>query len=244
MKTLIVEDESGPRNALLAQINTYCPQLTVVAEAGTVAEAVEAIRVHNPALVFMDVRLPDGTAFDILNQVVGAQFQVVFVTAHDEFAVEAFKYHAAHYILKPILPDDLLAAVNRIKNSPSALNDIHDMLRVVHEEVHGIKVAIPSVSKINYVNANSIIRCESEGSYTHIYTEDEDHLLSTKPLKEFDDQLSEHGFFRVHRSFLINLRKVAQYQRNSADSVIMNDGSRVEVSRKQRTAFLEAMSNL
>lgn len=243
MRTLIIDDEPKAREGLINQIKRHCTSLNIVGEATSVEEGVRAISNNQPDLVFLDVKLLDGSGFDLLDQVKPISFQTVFVTAYDEFAIQAFEYNAVHYLLKPFLPDELIKAVHRaqVATNTSVLN-LKNLLHQLHTGKSLDRIAIQAVSKITYVEPNQIIRCESEGSYTHLHLEDGSSILSTKPLKSYEELLLSKGFYRIHKSHLINLSKVNEYLKKSSDQVIMKDGSRIEISRKKRGDFLKVMS--
>lgn len=242
MRTLIIDDEPAARNRLRDHIGHYCPQLLIVGEGESVEEGVKLIGQLRPELVFLDVVLPDGTGFELVDQLESVNFHVIFITAYNTFAIQAFQYNAVHYILKPFLPEDILAAVSKVEHLRLYDMNIKALTPVLRYLGKSSKVAIPSVSKVNYVDSLDIIRCEADGAYTTLYLKDGTTLLSTKPLKEYEDLLQPMGFCRIHRSHLINLDEVCEYRKGNADAVVLKDGTVIEVSRKKRIDFLMAMS--
>lgn len=243
MRTLIIDDEPGPRIALRNHIAKYCPGLKVLGESDSVSEGVKLITLHQPELVFLDVRLLDGTAFDLLDRTREFSFHIIFITGYNEYAIRAFQYNALHYILKPFLPEEVQEAVIRAQEAADlTLSDLKSFITNFNSGKEFARIAVPSVSRIAYLEPNEIIRCESDGAYTNLFLEDGTSILSTKPLKEYEQLLSPNGFYRVHRSHLVNLSKVSEYVKKSSDSIVMKDGSTIEVSRNKRADFLKVMS--
>lgn len=242
MRTAIIEDEAPSRVALRNMIRDHCPQLEVVGEAVSVKTALELLNESEPQLLFLDIQLPDGTAFDVLEQLPDRQMHVIFVTAHDEFAVQAFQYHALHYLMKPLVSEELVEAVSRVSRQQGARRDVAALFQQLRSVKGTFKVAVPSASKVNFLDMDEIIRCESEGVYTHIHTRDGEHLLSSKLLKDYEALLHSKGFMRIHRSHLINLSEVREFKKTNTTGVaVMSDGSKVEISRANRPLFIEAM---
>lgn len=243
MKTLLIEDEERSLTLLRNQVKRYCPQLDVVAESHTIEQGSELLRLHQPDLVFLDICFGNRLVFELLDQLDFSDFRIIFVTAYDEFAIKAFQYNAVHYILKPIEPGKLVEAVNRAVSGPASMpNGLQRMLDKLGVRKASQRLAIPSVSKITYLHPEEIIRLESDGAYTVIHLSSGEHLVSTRPLREYDKLLSSCGYCRVHRSHLINLDKVREYTRVPKERVTLSDGSSVEVSRKRRAQFLSAIA--
>lgn len=244
MKTIIVEDEVESLSTLRSQIARYCPELKVVAEARSVRDALAVIRTHVPDLVFMDIMLEDGSSFELLEQLPSIPFKIVFVTAHDEHAVQAFEYNAAHYILKPLIPDKLTEAVKRAtQEAQPDMNGVMETVTRLQSNRSVDRLAVVSLSKIVYVPIADILRLESDNSYTTIYLESGQQVLSTKPLKEYEKLLASHGFYRMHRSHIINLSKVIEYNKGEKDRVVLSDGSDIEVTRKKRNELIRVISH-
>ncbi len=244
MRTLLVEDEPLPLTALKSQIERYCPEIELVGEAYNVAEAANCLAALSPELVFLDIHLPDGTAFDLLDQFPSPTFQVIFVTAYEAYALKAFRYNAAHYLVKPLLPDDLREAVDRVSQPSGPVSEIKRFMELFQQQKKPDRIAIPSVSTITYVDLNDILHLQSDASYTQIHLSSGRQLLSTRPLKTYDELLRENGFCRVHRSHLVNLSKIAEYRKGDSDALILTGGTAIEVSRKKRTEILRAIDQV
>ena len=241
MRTLIIEDEYGPLTTLKKQISHYCPQLELLGHAESCKDGWELVKRHQPQLVFLDVELPDGTGFDFLDAIERIDFNIIFTTWHNEYAVKAFQYNALHYLMKPLLPDDLVMAVKRATEGSAIKPNYRPAGNYFRTGVLD-RLAIPSVSKINYIALKELIRLQSDGQYTIFYCTTGQKIVSTKPLKEYHELLHNLGFFRAHRSHLINLSMVIEYRKGESDSIGLSDGTFLEISRKKRSEFLMAMN--
>lgn len=239
IKTIIIDDEAGARQALKQLLAENCPEIELAGEAANVSQGRDLIAVVQPELVFLDVQMPDGTGFDLLRGMEHIGFQVIFASAYDHFAITAFRFSALDYLLKPILPDDLMAAVGKIKqNGRQSADKIKTLL-----DNHGNlkKIALPSMEEVNFVNVDEIIRCESDNNYTRFFLTGHVQLLVSKTLKEYEDLLEPIGFFRTHKSSLINLRYIRKYIKGEGGTIIMEDGSAVELSRRRKDDFFKAL---
>lgn len=243
INTIIIDDETGIRNVIKSLLERFCPNINLIGQADSVESGLELIIKTHPDLVFLDVEMPGGSGFDILDGLSNYNFQTIFVTAYDKYAIQAIKFSALDYILKPINSKELVESVKKMEYKINDDQNIRSLLQNLKSPDGFKKIAIPSVGKIRYLDIKKIVRCESEGSYTHLYMDLVDRIVSTRPILEYESLLGDKGFFRIHRSHLINLAMVKEYQKKERDVVYLKDGSVVEVSRKKRTRFLEAMSN-
>lgn len=238
---VIIDDEKGVRNVIRELLTKLCPEVNILGEADNVESAYKLITDKNPELVLLDVEMPGGSGFTILEKLGSINFRTVFITAYDQYALRAIKFSALDYILKPIDSEELVSAIRKYDDNRSFNADIKTLLTNLKTREGFKKIAIPSTGKVQYLDIDEIVRCESEGSYTYIFRLGKDKLLSSKSIKEYEELLRTQGFFRIHRSHLINLKMVTEYSKNERDRIIMKDGSEVEVSRKKRTEFIEAM---
>ncbi|MBN2682773.1 MAG: response regulator transcription factor [Bacteroidales bacterium] len=244
IRTIIIDDEMQGRKTLRNFINKYCSNVEIVGEAESVKEGLEAIILNSPDLILLDINLPDGTGFDLLEKLPKMDFKVIFVTAYNQHAIKAFKYSAIDYILKPIDPDLLVEAISKVKKD-DRLSEIEKKLEALLSNRKSVeKLALPSSNGILLVKIDDIIRCESDSNYTNIFLQNKQKILVTKTLKDYDDILSDVGFFRVHKSHLINLRFVKQYIKGEGGYVIMEDNSQVEVSRRRKDEFIMALKSI
>lgn len=244
VRTIIIDDELQGRKTLRNFIGKYCPNVEIVGEAESVKSGVEAVILHSPDLILLDINLPDGTGFDLLEKLPKMDFKVIFVTAYNQHAIKAFKYSAIDYILKPIDPDLLVEAISKVKKD-DRLSEIEKKLEALLSNRKSVeKLALPSSNGILLVKIDDIIRCESDSNYTNIFLINKQKILVTKTLKDYDDILSDVGFFRIHKSHLINLRYVKQYIKGEGGYVIMEDNSQVEVSRRRKDEFVTALKSI
>ena len=242
IRSIIIDDEEKGRNTLRNFLKKYCNNVSVVAEGDCVKSGLEQISIHNPDLVFLDIQMPDGTGFNLLEQIQEINFKVIFVTAYDQYALKAFKFSAIDYLLKPIDPEKLIEAVKKISDIED-IKSINKKLEVLIGNNNRFeKIALPSVEGIHLVKIKDIVRCESESNYTNIYFSTGKKILVTKTLKEYDEMLTPMHFYRVHQSHLINLAFVEKYHKGEGGFVIMEDGSEIEVARRRKEGFLSELT--
>lgn len=243
-KAVIIEDEKKGRIALISMLQKYCnTQITVVGEADSVKSGIEIIRSTEPDVIFLDIHLPDGSGFDLLEKIDVIDFKIIFVTAYDKYAIKAFEFSAVDYLLKPVDPKKLTKAIEKLERSEK-LYELDKKLEVLLSNKNGFeKVALPALDGIYLVKISDIIRCESESNYTKIYLNSGKRIMVTKTLKEYDEMLSSLRFFRIHQSHLINLKYVEKYSKGEGGTVLMEDGSEVEVARRRKDKFLSALLN-
>lgn len=244
IRTVLVDDETDNIRVLKRLLETYCPQVSVVGTAEGVESALELIRTVKPDLAFLDIEMIQGNAFDLLNQLMPLQFQVIFVTAFDAYAIRAFKYSAVDYLLKPVDVDDLRRAVEKaaIRQEQKDMSQIRTLLENVGAlQLSQQKMAIPTLTGLTFVTISDIIRFEAQGHYTAIYLTKGETLLTTRNIKDFEDLLPDSIFYRVHHSHIINLQRVQKYQKGRGGHVIMEDGSAIEVATRRRQDFMQRL---
>ena len=241
LKTLIVDDEAKGRNTLNQLLLLLDAPIDVIGEAASVQEAVAQINNLQPELVFLDIMMQDGTGFDVLEQIQFKNFQLVFVTAFDEYALKAFRYAAFDYITKPIDPDLLQKTLNRLQKWQENKSIEQKIEALIQNKSRINKLALHDAQGIQLVRLQDIIHCESQNNYTQFYVVGRKPILVSRTLKEFDELLTPEGFFRVHQSHLINLNKIKQFIKQDGGYVEMEDGSRIEVSRRKKEELLKIL---
>lgn len=246
MKAIVIDDESFARQNIISILSLEFPDLEVVAEADTVVKALSSILKYKPDLIFLDIDLLDGSGFDVLNQIEKIDFKTIFVTAHQEYAIKAIKFSALDYILKPISSYELVSAVNRVvelgdKNSEEQYESFLNQLNTTNQDK---KIVLKTSEAIHVVDVNDIVRCEADNNYTLFYISDGEKIMVSKGLKEYDDLLSEYGFFRVHQSHLINLNCMAKFDKKDGGYVVLNDHSRVPVSQRRKQKLLDYFDSI
>jgi two-component system LytT family response regulator len=242
LTTIIVDDENKGRQTLQKILFLLQAQVNIIGEASSVAEAVQSINQLKPELVFLDINLGDGTGFDVLEQIQYKNFQLIFITAHEEFALKAFRYSAIDYITKPIDPDVLESALQKVykQNKQTNLEQKLEALFLNKQKIN--KLALPSTTGLELVKVSEIVRCESSNNYTTFYLNNQRKILVSKTLKEYEELLIEEGFFRIHQSHLINLEYATGYNKLDGGFVQMADGSQIEISRRKKDAFLDLLT--
>lgn len=244
IKALIIDDEKDARFVLRSLIDSNFKSVDVVAEADGIDTGIAAIKKYKPDVVFLDIQMRKGTGFDLLHQLDNINFEVIFVTAYNQYAVDAFKFSAFGYLLKPIKSKELRAVIDKLDQQISARKkDASKRLKILIEnygnngEVH--KLIIANVEGFQVVEIKDIIRLEGDSNYTHFVMSNGQKITSSKNIGAYEELLNEHGFFRIHQSTIINLRHVTGYIKGDGGEVTMTDGSRVRVSRYRKEDFLK-----
>lgn len=245
LRTLIVDDEARSRKALANLIDYYCEDVLLIGEATDVQSGIDKIQKLEPDLVLLDVEMPDGNAFDLLRAFEEIDFGIIFTTAHQEYALQAIKYSALDYLLKPVDPDELKAAIE--KASQSKKNELGIKLKAYSENINSKtgprKIVLNTSNTIYVVNLDEIIRCESDQNYTKIHIQNRETVVVSKTLKEFDELLGDQGFFRVHQSHLINLGYIDHYEKGLGGNVVMKNRIKIPVSSRRKESFLRLLAN-
>ncbi len=243
-RILIVDDEPYARNALRNLLQTNCPGVVLAGMAGGVKEALELLRQTPIDLLMLDVEMEDGTGFDLLDRIPNIHFNVVFTTAHDDFAIRAFRYHAIDYLLKPVDPDELVFAVNKAMQNRTfdvLKQQISNLLNTATDKVFD-RILLPTGEGPVFAQTTQITRIESYGNYTFVYLAPRERCLVSRNLKEFEEMLPQQLFFRPHQSHLVNMTFVKQFLKEDGGYALMQDGSKIPVSRRRKDAFLELLA--
>lgn len=245
IRAVIIDDEINNQELISNLLKSYADNVHVVGLAGSVEKAYKVILEQNPDLIFLDIQMPDGTGFDLLKKFDKINFKIIFVTAHQEFAIEAFKYSALDYILKPLAPANLLASVKKMEDTISSeeLNlKLKTLLNNIAEPIKNKKkIVLKTMERIYSVDLDDIIRFESDGGYTKVYLLDGKRIMVSKTMKEFDDLLLEAGFLRVHHSHLINMNHLFCFEKTEGH-VVMKDDSIVPVSNRKKDHLMELLN--
>lgn len=247
LKTVIIDDEPHIRDTLLRMIKLHCPQIHVSGAADGVKSGIKLIEEKKPDLVLLDIEMGDGTGFDLLEYFGDIDFKVIFVTAYEEYVMEAFRFSAVDYILKPVSPDKLEEAVERAnhivqKSFRVQLKTLEENLNPENRQQR--KIILKTQENIYLIKLSDIVYCVSDGNYTTFHILGQKPVLVSKTLKEFDNMLSDHGFFRVHRSYLINLQHINRFDKHDGGYVILADDHKVPVASRSKDRLLELFDEL
>jgi two-component system LytT family response regulator len=238
IKAVIIDDIQEAISVLTSDLQTYCKNIEVIGSANGVVSGAKIIKELKPDLVFLDIQMPDGTGFDLLEIIGEADFKLIFTTASDEFAIKAFKFSAIDYLLKPIDPDDLMKAVEKVEHQHNPTSRL-ELLKGNLENQK--KIALNTVDKIHIVQIEDVIRLESDINYTRFYFVDGSKLMVTKTLKEFDKMLSDHSFIRIHQSHLVNTNFIKEYTKQDGKLVLKN-GDKISVSSRKKSTLMDMIS--
>lgn len=247
MKAIIIDDEKKGREILKSLIETYCEEVEIMAQAANAQQGYELILEHKPDVIFLDVEMPNGDGFSLLERFNEITFQIVFTTAFDDYAIKAIKFHALDYLLKPIDIDELRLAIENVRKELQSgkinENKYNGIIKSRKLENSG-KLALPIKDGIIYLSVSEIVRVESDGAYSIFYTDHGKKHLSSKNLGEYEEILLGLGFYRIHRSHIVNVKKVKKFIRNEGTFVEMEDGSMVEIARRKKDEFLQMMNEI
>jgi two-component system LytT family response regulator len=249
IRTILIDDEEKSMAALTALLTRYCPQVEIIAKAGSMQEAVTVVNELKPDLVFIDILMPDGTGFDVLERCNDSSFGVIFVTAFEEHALRAFRFAALHYLLKPVNYQELQDAVERFQapDREAASLPRHEHRVEIAKKTYSTTVpesiVLHSLDGFSVAKIADIVRCEADSNYTKVIFTNAKPFLASRSLMHFEELLAELHFARVHHKHLINLAHVRKYVKGRGGMVEMADGQEVEVSTRKKDEFLEAMAN-
>ncbi|MGI9541841.1 MAG: LytR/AlgR family response regulator transcription factor [Cyclobacteriaceae bacterium] len=242
IRAVIIDDEHYGRQALQKALGQYCQDVEIMDACESPEQGLECIKRLKPDLVFLDIEMPKISGFDLLQQLAPIDFEVIFVTSYDQYAIKAIKFSALDYLLKPVDVDDLMHAVNKAKGHmrttggayryQSVLNNIH------YKSGRIERLAVPTLEGIDFFNTDDIIYCHADGNYTTLYLTNQQEEVISKNLKDFENLLSGSGFCRVHNSSLINMQHVQKYIKGEGGYVLLTDDHHVDISRRRKDIFL------
>jgi two-component system, LytTR family, response regulator len=249
---LLIDDDSNLRNGMKSLLQRYASDIAILGEADSVDAGIKAIEYHNPDVIFLDIQLGDGTGFDILEQIIqtagNIRSHIVFITAHEQYAVKAFRFSALDYLLKPVDPEELSKVIDKIRKvvkTNDSFAHIDLLLENIRRKVDKFKrIALSTSDGIHLFEVSDIIRCESQDNYTKFYIKDAKPVLISKTLKEYEDLLSGQGFERIHQSHLINLSYLRSYIKKDGGYVVMADNSNLPISQRKKERLQEILKSL
>ena len=249
IKTIIVDDEKMSRLTLRKLLEMYCPSVEIIAEAENATEATVLARELKPDLIFLDVAMPGKNGIDFLKEQEEINFEVIFVTAHDKYVLQAIRFAAVDYLQKPVEEKLLVTAVSNAAKRIQQKSTSQHIETFLHNMKHQtgqqpLQLCIPSVKGFQVVELSDIIYCEAGNTYTNIHFKDVKKILASRPLMDYEMMLQDSLFFRTHKSFLINMKHIKEYQKGEGGFVTMSNGKQLEVSRRKKETFLIKMKEV
>lgn len=246
MKAIVIDDEKKTRELIANMVMGFNDSLEILPIGENVKSGIEAIKKHKPNLVFLDIQMPDGSGFDVLKAFPNKDFEVIFITAHEEFAIKAIKYSALDYILKPIDPEELEAAVNKAISQFDLPKSDEQFETLAHnlQQPQKKRLVLKTQESAHILELDNIIRCESDRNYTSFFLNEGKTIVVSKTLKEYENLICGKQFMRVQQSHIINLNYVDRFDKANGGSVVMKDGTELPISPSKRDLFFELLENL
>ncbi len=244
IKAIIIEDELESLDYLRTMLNTSCPEVKIIGTASTVQDAVELIDSSNPDVVFLDINLPDGTGFDVLEKIDNTEFFLIFVTAYDNFALKAFRFNAIDYLLKPVDNEELIDAMNKVKHLKlnREVIKISNLLNYIKTPEKISQILVNTSDNLYVLNLHDIIYLKSESNYTRFFISDiNEEIIVSRTLKEYEEMLKDHDFIRTHNSYLVNLHWIARIVKKE-NVVELKNGMKVPISARKRESVVKELS--
>ncbi|MFL9483536.1 LytR/AlgR family response regulator transcription factor [Chitinophagaceae bacterium LWZ2-11] len=244
IKTIIVDDEVYACQALATLLSRHCPEVEIIAMCNTAKDAAKAIKELKPQLVFLDIEMPYMNGFDLLEILAPVQFDFIFTTGYDQYAIKAIRFSALDYLLKPVDVEELKNAVRKVieRNAQAMPQQLDILLAKLNQPASGIhRIALPTLEGLQMLPVDTILYCTSNSNYTIITLKDNHKLTISRTLKEIEEMLEDYHFLRVHHSCLVNLNEVRKYTRGEGGSLLMSDGSTVDVSRSRKEMLLKKL---
>ncbi|MEO5681568.1 MAG: LytTR family DNA-binding domain-containing protein [Chitinophagaceae bacterium] len=245
LTAIIIDDESSSRNGLKQKLVNYCPEITVIAECENGEEGIRNIEAKKPDIIFLDVEMPRMNGFTMLQQLENRNFELIFITAYDYYAIKAIKFSALDYLVKPVAIEDLKASVAKAvqKRKLTSGNERLELLlqNLMNEKKEQQRIAIPSMDGLQFISMSDIIYLEAQSNYTIIYLRDTYKLTVSKTLKDFEELLPPAVFIRIHHSHIINKNAVEKYIKGEGGQVVMKNGTTLDVARRKKEEFMKAI---
>ena len=249
MKAIIIEDQTDSRRTLKSLLEKKCPQVNIVAEAENIEDGISIIQQFQPELVFLDVHLHSATGFDLLNRLYEINFKIIFTTAYDNYAIKAYRFSAIDYILKPIDPAELIAAVAKCEATSFNQASQQASVKTLSENVStdylpSKKIVLSTSDKIHVLKVTDIVRCEAADTYTIFHLQNGEQIVVTKTLKEYEELLSEFNFLRIHKSHLVNMQYVNNFEKTDGGYINLSNGSKVPVATRKKDELMQWLQKI
>ena len=243
LSAIIIDDEQHARQGLATLLELYCPQIHIAGDANTIDKGIALIRQWAPDVVFLDIQIGEQNGFQLLDQLKQINFQLIFTTAYSEFAIKAFRYHAVDYLLKPIQPQQLAAAVEKAGQSSRTGKLERQLGELLHTLKSGKqeKVVVPTLEGLNYLSVDSIVHVAGSANYSTFHLDNGEKVMASKNLKYYEELLPEDTFFRAHQSHLVNLRYIKQIRTVEGNTIEMEDGAGIPLAKARKGALVERL---
>jgi len=246
IKVLIIDDEPIVLELISKTVESYCPNVSIVAKAENVKSGVAAINEHEPDLVLLDIKMPDGSGFDLIKHFDKPDFKVIFISGYMEYAIKGYKFNAIDYILKPIDEEELALAINKADDIIRYEEKMQ--FKAIEENIKALnksdKIILKTSEHVHLINTADIIRIEADGNYSTFYIQDGRKVIASKAIKEYEEALIDKGFYRIHKSHIININKLSYFDKTDSGDVIMSDGSVVPVASRKKDMLLDLFESL
>lgn len=244
IKAIIIDDEIHCRKTLAMLLKEYCPGVQVIEQCGDGESGLAAIQTHSPHLVFLDIEMPNMNGFEMLEKLPEVNFEIIFTTSYDQYAIKAIRFSALDYLLKPVDREELQRAVQKVSQRLKfpVPQQLEILLQKLHQPASSIqKIALPTMEGLQMIAVNSIISCQSDSNYTVFFLKNKQKLIVSRPLKEIEEMLEEYSFLRVHNSYLVSLNEIDKYVKGEGGYLVMTDGSNIDVSRSKKETLLNKL---
>lgn len=247
INAIIVEDEKHNIETLERLIKNHCQEVKIIGAAENISDAKLLIELHKPDVVFLDIQMGGSTGFDLLKNITDRNFEVIFITAYDKYGIQAVKYAALDYILKPIDTNEFLLAIAKVKEKMAAQQSsrqIDFLVDYLKQNGKPAKIALPQQLEVRYVPVADIVRCEAQNTYTWFFLLNNEKILVSKPLKDYEELLAPHGFIRCHQSHLVNPAFIKSYLKEDGGVLLLQNGVKIPVSKQKKDFVKEVLNRL
>jgi two-component system, LytTR family, response regulator len=246
INAIIADDEKMSRNTLKKMLELHCPSVEIISEAEDASEAASQVEKFNPELLFLDIAMPGKNGIDFLKELGEINFEVIFVSAYDKYILQAMRLSAVDFLQKPVDEEQLIYAVNNAFKRIAAKTNNKQVQAFLHnvqepKNYQDMQLCVPGIKGFQVIKIRDIIYCEAENTYTTIFLQDNQKLLASRPLADYEQLLQDTSFVRIHKSYLINIQQLKEYQKGEGGVVVMSNGKHLEVSRRKKEYFVSYM---
>jgi two-component system, LytTR family, response regulator len=244
INAIIIDDEIHCRKTLQMLLKEYCPDVRVTEQCSDAESGLIAIQRHKPDLIFLDIEMPNMNGFEMLEKITEINFEIIFTTSYDQYAIKAIRFSALDYLLKPVEREELQRAVQKVSQRLQfpIPQQLEILLQKIHQPISPIqRIALPTMEGLQMIAVSSIISCASDSNYTVFFLKNKQKIIVSRPLKEIEEMLEEYSFLRVHNSYLVSLNEIDKYVKGEGGYLVMTDGSSIDVSRSKKETLLNRL---